>query len=426
MKLRLPAQVSKVFSCRKELLFLSFFLLTLGNSAYFISVGINRFVEYAGLLVLLMSITENCLFHLNRSLQGKVAVRAILLSVLFCLGLAVQELRLLKKLELIISMLILVFIMIASESYIRTFTHIRWASLGILAGCAGCTVIALLTGTGITTVALEGLGGFGFNAGMEHKNFFAYAVFASFTGLYLYYRYEKKTGWDFAILVVELLLMVVSNSRSVYIVLAVFFIAIYTERLFGLAKSLLNKIPEKYRKTFLVVAGIAGAAAVVVAVIVVLPKSGTYMYRVRGLLNFFKAYSTDAFHMVFGAADMAFANPELSYNENIRATIGWDGSTEMALLNMLIKNGILGVIGYVAVLSRPVAALVKTESWEHRIVLLVVVVPMLVSTLAETFVTNVHLVYGPYCYVVLTGLCGMVRTRKKKTDQQEFEYENRN
>lgn len=416
MKLQLPTQVSKVFSYRKEMLFLSFFLLALGNSTYFISVGINRFVEYAGLLVLLLAIAENYLFHLSRSLQEKVAVRAILLTILFCLGLAVQELRLLKKLELIVSMLIIVFLMVVSERYIRSFVHIRWASLGILAGCAGCTVIALLTGTGVATVALEGLGGFGFNAGMEHKNFFAYAVFASFTGQYLYWQQNRKNKLDIAILVLQLLLMIVSNSRSVYIVLVVFFAAVNAERLLSLAKTLLEKIPEKIRKKCLIVGGIVGAVAVIAAVIVVLPKSETYMYRIRGLTNFFKAYSTDAFHMIFGAADMAFGNPEVSYSDNVRATIGWDGSVEMALLNMLIKNGILGVIGYVAVLSRPVATIMKSKSWDWRIMLLLVIAPMLVSTLAETFVTNVHLVYGPYCYVVLTGLCGMYKARRKKEE----------
>lgn len=417
MKLQLPEQVSRVFSYRNQLLFLSFFLLAMGNSAYFISVGVGRLVEYAGLLVLLLSITENYIFRLRRRLREKVAVRAILLSVLFCLGLAVQDLRFLKKMELIISMLILVFLMVVSEGYVRSFNQIRWAAWGILAGCAGCTVLALLTDIGITTVALEGVGGVGFNGGMEHKNFFAYAVLASFTGLYLYWRFEKKNKWELAVLGVELLLMILSNSRSVYIVLAVFFVAIYAEKLFGLAKSILKRIPEKHRKTCLIAVGIAGAAAVVVAVVVVLPKSGTYMYRVRGLLNFFKTYSTDAFHMIFGAADMAFANPEVSYAENVRVTIGYDGSVEMALLNMLIKNGLLGVIGYVAILSRPVATLVKTESWDYRIVLLVVIAPMLVSTLAETFVTNVHLVYGPYCYVVLTGLCGMYKIKKRKRNR---------
>ena len=425
MKLQLPKQVSKVFSYRNQLLFLSFFLLAMGNSAYFISVGLGRLVEYAGLLILLLTITENYLFRLSRNLQGKVAVRAILLSVLFCLGLAVQDLRFLKKMELIISMLIMVFLMVVSEGYIRSFIQIRWASWGILAGCAGCTVLALLTGTEVTTVALEGVGGLGFNGGMEHKNFFAYAVFASFTGLYLYWRFEKKNKWELVLLGVELLLMVLSNSRSVYIVLAVFFVAMFAEKLFTLAKSILNKIPEKHRKTCLIAVGIAGAAAVATAVIVVLPKSGTYMYRVRGLLNFFKTYSADAFHMIFGAADMAFGNPEVSYADSVRGALGWDGSVEMALLNMLVKNGLVGVIGYVAILSRPVAALVRAKCWDYRIMLLVVIAPVLISTLAETFITNVHLVYSPFCYIVLTGLCGMRRAGKMKENRVR-RNENRN
>ena len=86
----------------------------------------------------------------------------------------------------------------------------------------------------------------------------------------------------------------------------------------------------------------------------------TYAYRFRGLLNYLNYYNGDSFHMILGNAE-SFYDKSNSYVMAVRSTTGYDGSLEMAWLNILIKSGLLGVLAYAFIFIRMFKLAVKAN-----------------------------------------------------------------
>ena len=386
---------------RKLILFIAFFLITVSNSSYFIKTGINDLIEYAGMLILLSCISVCFLGEEKIWKKFGMAGRTFFCIVFFCIGICFQGLDIKVRLRLIISMMILAFLACMSESMIRSFSQIRSASIGIFCGCMAAGLIGIFTGASFFTIAETGLVKYGFNCGMEHKNYFAYAMIASFIGIFLHGKLEEWKKGDWIFLVLESVLLLSANTRGAWIVFAAFIMIANVD-------FVNKKIPEKKRTIFW---GTIIVTATVVAMwffIKYALNSETYMYRVRGILNYIQMYSRDMFHLIFGNAEMAFRDSGMDYNKNLRSVVGWDGATDIAWLNIMIKNGILGILAYIFIFLRMFALSIKSHNTKYKIASFSVLLSFLLTSLVEPFIANVHWAYSPFCYCVLGGLCGLI------------------
>ena len=62
----------------------------------------------------------------------------------------------------------------------------------------------------------------------------------------------------------------------------------------------------------------------------------------RGFQNLLDYMLDDSKRLMFGISDIAYADNGNTYVNNIRSFLGWEASVEMAHVNILIKNGLLG------------------------------------------------------------------------------------
>lgn len=388
---------------RSIILFMSFFCLTMGESIVFVKSGINSFFEYTGYLILLVAIYYNYIkYEYNKS---KI-IYFLLILFLFNIGIIMQpSLDIVIKLRLILSMFILASFAIITEGYIKTFKHISVASYGIFIGIMVSIIIAIIFGGTLVDASSEGLiGTNAFTGGLDNKNFFSGATLGVFSGVYLYNRFYKKSKSNIIIMLFSILMLIASNSRGGYILFIIFLVISNF--------NVIKKIKKNQRKMLVALFFVLIFFGVLYFYNIVAVNSSNYMYRVNGLLNLIDYYINDYFLIFFGASNIAFIDNDQSYNENVRSVLGWDGTTELVLLNIFIKNGLMGLIGYMIIFIRVIKVAINAKKWEYKISILAIVIMLLMSSLVETYMVNLHLVFGVFCYITIAGLCGMVNSCK--------------
>jgi hypothetical protein len=139
--------------------------------------------------------------------------------------------------------------------------------------------------------------------------------------------------------------------------------------------------------------------------------SSTYGYRFRGVRNYLKYAWGDWYHLIFGNAEMAWSGLGEHYVQTVQKVVGWDGTYEMGFINTLIKNGILGLIGFAWMYIYFVRVTMGSKKRWPKVINLSVLSVLLVSSLVESFVCNIHSIFGVYCYLLMAGVCGMVRPK---------------
>ena len=142
-------------------------------------------------------------------------------------------------------------------------------------------------------------------------------------------------------------------------------------------------------------------------------KTTTYMYRFNGWLNYLAYYEDDAFHMIFGNAENVY-DQNTSYVLTVRSITGWNGSLEFAWLDVLIKNGILGIIGFAIVFIRYFRGAAKEKTWVNKGIIYGYLSVLLASSLVETYIQSVHSVYGLYSYLILSGFITIDSTKRRE------------
>jgi hypothetical protein len=153
---------------------------------------------------------------------------------------------------------------------------------------------------------------------------------------------------------------------------------------------------------------VAGGIAVYLLVV---KSSSTYGYRFRGVRNYLNYAKGDWFHLIFGNAEMAWSGAGAHYVQTIQKTVGWDGTYEMGFINTLIKNGVLGLGGFAVMYVHLIRVTLKSKKSEFCRMNLTLLSVLLVSALVESFVCNIHSIFGVYCYLVMAGFCGMSRAK---------------
>lgn len=129
------------------------------------------------------------------------------------------------------------------------------------------------------------------------------------------------------------------------------------------------------------------------------------MARYNGLMNWFAYCGSDLRLLAFGDA-ASFFGTSASYYDNFRILTGSSGAVDMALVNILIKTGFVGLAGYALVFGRMLTSSFRMKSHKQRVVILALLVPMVASMLSENCVSTISISYVTLLCLSLSGLCG--------------------
>lgn len=395
------------YSRHELFLFCSFFLIVLSNSIYLNSIGKNTIVEYLGYLLLLIEIYHGFLTKASIKNRPRKMIVFCIVSILFNIGIVVQNLPVKRRIVLILSMFILESFMVLGEGGITKRKDIRIISDAIIWGCLSCFLIALLTRSAVI-IGDFGVGdGFpGFASGMMHKNFFGATILVGFSGLYLCRLVGLKRKYDIMLIMAELCMIFLSGSRGTWMLTLILIVISNIYRI---------SMVKKHQR--IVLAWVAGTGLVIIAYIVFKNwalNSINYMYRIRGLVNYLNIYHGDTFHMTFGNAEMAYQEGG-NYNTNIRTVIGWDGTTEMAVLNILIKNGMVGAFGYFIVFVRLIRNIFTINKKKYQYFSIGLISIMLISMLVESYLVNLQFAFSAGSFVLIWGICYLEMVEKRMT-----------
>lgn len=123
----------------------------------------------------------------------------------------------------------------------------------------------------------------------------------------------------------------------------------------------------------------------------------------RGLSNLVDYLLQNSRNLFFGISDIAYANTGYSYTTNIRQFLGWESSVEMAYVNILIKNGLIGFISYILIFNNFLSDCKRCTVTNQSIVKSLVIV-LLISGMVETYAVSIHYVVGPVMYCLIRGI----------------------
>ena len=395
----------KIKLSRNIFLCIFFFLLTFSGSYYCKEHGLDQNLEYVSYGLLMIALFLNYI-KLDKKYRYKY-INSISVIVLVCsvIGIFLNDLTLSRTMILFFTMFARWTCVFWGDNYINSFSILRAISYAILAGVMTSTFLAWITEHQLI-YASEGILGFtiAFTGGIQFKNYFAADMLAVFIGLYFYRKYERRRPIDLFVIILSVILLLFSNSRGGYVLFVVFLVVANID--------IIIKISKKQRKIFLCVTTILAILAFIYLYKNIALNSSTYMYRIRGLLNYLKYYNNDLFHMLLGNTE-SFYDQELSYVFAIRKVVGWDGSLEFAWLDVIVKSGCIGVLGFFLVFARFINTARKDETWDLGVVMASILATLLVSSLVEAYIETIHAVFGIYCYLVMAGTNGRINERIK-------------
>lgn len=380
----------KIRITREIPLYVAFFCITLSWADFCINKGLQDMLEYIGLFLILYGIYFR---KYNKSDIKKIGLLVIVMFF-FSIGLFLQQLEYTQKIKMILSMFILASIAIMPCKYIKNFDVYLGIEKSIIAGLIISVLLSITTGNSLLTAASEGIiVKYGFNAGIEHRNFFAYILLSLFFVEYIRYRlnlYYKKIN-----LVIIIIFILSTNSRSCILLLILFLVI-----------SNINKIKvSKYKRNiiFFIIIIFVGLAGYPIFKVFE-NNSETFFFRVNGLYNYIKKFGSNINYILFGNLKIAYGFSNMTYDENIRNIIGWNGSTELVIFNVLIKNGLLGFVGYIIIFKEYFGEAFRLHNDKIKTITVAIVICFLVSAFVESYVANVNHLFTVFMYILLCNI----------------------
>ena len=397
---------------RGSYLMFTFMVITVGNSSYLTSLGINDWVNYAGIAMLLAAILYDLIRYRFDGLDKRNIILFIIVEILFSVGILLQHLVMTTKIKLLMTMVFIAAPALLSSRLMRNFDDIRDAAYGVFLGIIVCTIIALIGGTSLYSEVSEGAVYSGLNGGLQHKNYFSAVAFICFSVLFLYQKYVRRTVMDMTVMIISLIMIGLSVSRGGWIMTAVF--------LFISNLDFLQKINKKTRLAWTIAFIVASCVIGVFIVKNVILKSGTFLIRMNGLKNYSGLYSNDAFHMWLGNAELAW-HDGMSYDYIMLHVLKYKGTLELAALSIIIKNGILGFFGYELIFVYALYSAIISRSKMYRYSILSLAGTLFLSTFIENYAVNSHIVFGIFIYCAVASLIRMSETDCRTGEQYEIE-----
>ena len=384
---------------------LSFMGIVLGSSQAIVNLGLDNVVKYVSYFILISCILLKLIVNRKNIVVGRIFY-FILISFLFTIGICLQDLPISKRIYLSFSMLIISSLATLPITLFSTVKEFRRIAYYLLYAVLLSTFLGLVFRVQMLTIAVEGVGSsFGFNGGMLHKNFYAITVLSSYILLFISRKYGVKHDIDNYVLWFELFLIFISNSRTVYLILIVFYCINNWK--------LLLRINKKQRFLLIFVAVATLLSLVIIFFEYITTNSGSYSVRVQGIINFFNYYHSDYFHLFFGDAKLAFGDSTHDYGYNIRSVTGWNGTVEMPLLSVMIKNGYVGLIGYAIIIASFITSIKRIKNIDLKTIGLLILIPLLMSATVENYIVNISFVFMPVCFCTLNSLKNLKLIERK-------------
>ena len=374
---------------KKKSIFVSIalFLIIVCRTKICFDLGIDNYINYLGMLLLLYYGYTNGINKDKRNCVKKLCV----VMVFFSFGILCQNLPVLMKINFLLSMFILASVAIVPNSLINNIVQIRTI---VAVSLLFSTTVSLVFGHTVTTLAVEGLWRYGFDAGMTHKNYFAYIPLAMVVIEYIQYLLKKNTS-SILWMIIWISLIISSNSRSSWLILTMVVVAICMTFI---------KISKRAIKITLIFISVLLLLLLSQFYGVLADMSETFAYRWRGILNYANYIGIDYYHLLCGNAEMAFDSSGASYEENIRSAVGWDGTVEVAYLNIIIKNGLIGLVGYFMIFKVYINQIFNLHNIKIKIMMYAYLVAFLVSGLFEAFVGDIKLPFSMLSYLILCNV----------------------
>lgn len=387
---------------KMTIIYIAFFCITISWSKFFIVRGLQDCLEYIGLFCILLGIYI-------RSYRKKDIKRILLLVTImffFMIGLILQDLAISKKVSAIVSMFILSSIAVMPCEKIQRFYNILEIEKSIAFGLSVSTILGIISGIGVTTGASEGLVfNWGFNAGLEHRNYCSYVFFGMFIIEYIRLKVGRATNTN-RLLIIALLILS-TNSRSAILLLFLFLVFSNINRI---------RLSTSNKRMGLALFCFIGIVIGALAFQVMKNNSETYFFRLNGLFNYLKMFSSDIICMLFGNLKIACLDPNMSYDVNIRSVIGWNGSTELVLLNVLIKNGIIGLLGYFLIFAYYFKMAKKLQDEKLKNITFAIIISFIISAFVESYVANINHIFTVFVYLLLSNISKFDKCLKKESE----------
>lgn len=373
--------------------FLGFFLITIGNGEY-LGAKFGNLIEYLGLAALLLL----CYWPSKTNhVSVTKTIKILLLTLLLSIGAFIKGAPTKACYMIALTSFALISFALKSQSVLSTNKRIKIAANAIFSGAVFSALIGLITGTlGLTLGSDESIVGILYVSGFQVKNYCGGIWLLLFILNYIYYMRNGKLGHkERTVLAIFLLLIVLSGSKGALLLSMVWFLLINFDEIL--------KFRRNQKRIFVFFAGIVACLIGIYIYNNILINVYTYAYRMRGLSNLVNYLLQDSRNLFFGVSDIAYANTGADYTTNMRRFLGWQSSVEMAYINILIKNGLIGYASYILIFKDFLSGCKRCTSTDQSIVKSLVIV-LLISGLTETYAVSIHYVVGLVMYCLIRGV----------------------
>ena len=373
--------------------FLGFFLITIGNGKY-LGAKFGDLIEYLGLAALLLL----CYWPSKTNHVGvRGIIKVISLTLLLSIGSFIKGTPTNACFMIALTSFALMSFALMSQSVLSTNKRIKIAANAIFSGAVFSALIGLITGTlGFTLGSDESIVGILYVSGFQVKNYCGGIWLLLFILNYIYYMRNGKLSHNGrTVLAIFLLLIVLSGSKGALVLSMIWILLINFDKIL--------KFRRNQKRIFIFFAGIVACLIGIYIYNNILINVYTYAYRMRGLSNLVDYLLQDSRNLFFGISDIAYANTGFSYTTNMRQFLGWQSSVEMAYVNILIKNGLIGYASYILIFKDFLSGCKRCTATDQSIVKSLAIV-LLISGLTETYAVSIHYVVGPVMYCLIRGL----------------------
>ena len=392
-------------------MFMTAFLLTISDSTVFISVGINKIITFLACTFLFIQILISYLDSKHRkSAESMKGIAICLIGIFFlCLGSLLQYDSIGILLRIVFPAIILISSITISDNYENSYLAIKTFSYGIFVGIAMIFIVALLGEVPVIEKTAEGILKTGLNGGFQYKNYFAATALSGFMGLFICLLKDKKTIVDISLMIIEILMILLSGSRGTVLMLLIFvFMMLGSKHIVNFINNFRRLICNKKERIIILVSLFILLA--IIAILIV-SQSSTYSYRIRGVKNYFEFYNNDCFHLIFGNSSLVFKGESSQYVAIIRSVInGFDGSYEMGFINVIIKNGLLGLVGYILCYVYMIKKIINKK---NSYICISIFILLMISSLVEAYVCSIHTIFGLQCYLLINGIANIGDNEKQ-------------
>lgn len=377
---------------KKTITFIIFFLLTIGNGKY-IADKFGNIVEYTGLAILIIGTILKSSKNMNTL---KKDIKIIILSIVLSYGALRNNIPVGAKSMIFLSSLLLMNYPKFSEIFVSQNSQIKVIGDAILFGMITNSIIGFATGTaGLFFNSNEAIIKVLFLSGLKIKNYCGGIWLIIYILYYVYYYHNNTLNKHRTRFLFLGILILLSGSKGACVLAAIFILGVNCKKILRFKEN-----QEKIFYACLIIIIVILSVYIYNNILINIP---TYAYRMRGLQKLFDLLKQDFNRFMFGMSDIAYANTGYDYTSNMRNFLGWDASVEMAYVNILIKNGILGYLVYFKIFKDIINKSKKIPKKERNIVSGILAV-MLLSGFTETYIASIHYVVGPTLFCLINSI----------------------